>query len=343
MGKPPTPPEIAEEDVQEVLARAARLQAEARRKAVEDGTASIEEVQAVARELDIAPDHVEEAMRALRKEREQERRRKEEEEREQQLAAARRSARWKLAGLLGGGAVIFGGACMGMLALPESCSTSSSEALETPLAAVEAPVAEKSPAPVAEPAGIPAPVPSEASSPAPAAEAPAQEPLQEAPPAPMEAAAADVETPAGTPRRVKLSASKAQLLQRELEGAWELEAYLLRDEGRWMGVPVTRTLERWKFRRVGDFDHVMGEALTFSGNWKIQEGLEGFPLPWRGSEAFLLALENVVGLAGDLSRYKDWHVGVLQEGELALFYAGRGDSPRFGSVTQGHRFVRRVR
>jgi hypothetical protein len=346
--KPPTPPEIPEEDVQELLERAALLQAEARKRAVEDGTASIEEVQAVARELDIAPEHVEAAMRSLREERQKERRRREEEERAGALAAARRSAGWRWAGWMGGGALLFGGACMGVYGLLRGCSALVSEAPAPEATATLSPETPRDAAPERAPASAPPAAPLPKSDPeelpaepeAAGAAAPVEAPAEGAPVAEEQA---PKDTPAGTPRRVKLAAGKAQLLQRELEGAWELQAYLLRDEGRWVGVPVTRTLERWKFRRAGDFEHVMGGALTFSGRWKVQEGVEGFPLPWSGAEAFLLALEDVVGLSGDLSRYKDWHVGVLQDGELALFYAGRGEQPNFGSVTQGHRFARSAR
>jgi hypothetical protein len=209
------------------------------------------------------------------------------------------------------------------------------------------PAAEPVARPVRGSAPLPAPVPPAvpATDPAPAGEDPlVTEPVASADDIVVPDASPDApDRAAGRVRRVPMPPAQALALRRDVEGAWDLRAYVLRDEGRWMTVPVTRAQERWLFRRPGDFEHSMGDPIAFSGRWTVTEALEGFPSPWEGSRVFLLALTEVRGLVLDGGRPRDWHVGVLSEGDLAVFYAGAGPAPDFDAITQGSRFVRGAR
>ncbi len=332
------PEGVPDEDVDEILAEAARLQAAAEARASDDGRATLAEVQAVARELEIAPAHVEAAVRAHHAAREAARR---DAERAKEEREARRT-RWRI----GGGVVLALGlvvaACTGLVSLFRGDPAPDAQAMPAAEPATQ-PAAER----VREPASPPAPVPpvAPATDPAPAREDP--------PPTEPVAASDDVVAPdaspeapdraAGNVRRVPMAPAQALALRRDVEGAWDLRAYVLRDEGRWMTVPVSRAQERWLFRRPGDFEHSMGDPIAFSGRWTVTEALEGFPSPWEGARVFLLALTEVRGLVLDGGRPRDWHVGVLSEGDLAVFYAGAGLAPDFDAITQGSRFVRGAR
>ncbi len=336
---------VPDEDVDDVLARAARLQADAQARAqTDDGRATVDEVKAVARELAIEPTHVETAIRAHNAERAATERR--------QAEAREARKRWLVR--LG----VVTAAVLGLTLLVMTCSGLLSWLRgDTQGAGQPVPPTEPRPAPtateratlvVAPPATEPdtpvvtptaaepaaAPIAAEPSAAPPAAALPAPSPVVASPPDEGVAPATQ------TVRRSPLAPADALALRRDLEGAWDLRAYMLRDEGQWMGVPVTRAQERWLLRRAGDFEHTMGDPIAFSGKWTVTEALEGFPSPWAESRVFLLALTDVRALALDMQRPRDWHVGVLSEGDLLLFYAGAGAAPDFDSIHQGSRFAR---
>jgi hypothetical protein len=292
-------PDIDNDDIPWIIERADAMQAEA--AAEEDSHATVEEVVAVGRELDIEEEYIEQAIEELRR------------ERDPDPEPPERNSSWIPAALAA--AVL----ALGVLwaALPDNTAPSP----EPP----PPPVAEREPSPPAPEA----PPTIEPDPPPPKPPAPEEEGL---PPTLEQTTTPPPTTPAGSDLVSAVAGDWVLVSYHMLKNDSSFEVAVSEGKG-------YETRERWRLRTDGTFLHLMGSDLSFSGRYSVSIP-ETSPVPSVLSDAsrFLLTTTDVHANIPGMERPQEFFIGEVRGERLVLFYMGKEIDPkRLPSQAHGFR------
>ncbi len=156
-----------------------------------------------------------------------------------------------------------------------------------------------------------------------------------------------------TLERRALNAKDAADLSGRITGSWKINGYRLWSGQSYMEVPVKKetpetVAESWLFRANGQFRHVMGGSLWFTGQWEIIDGLWRHGATDEGhSRGYFLIRTSKVQTSFGQVRAEEYFAATFVDGwrDLAIFYLGKDPSSMagykqasaFGSAPYGER------
>lgn len=128
-----------------------------------------------------------------------------------------------------------------------------------------------------------------------------------------------------------------------LAGEWRLHSYRVHMNGDTMDVLVTKTAlkdrERWEFRKSGRFSHRMSKLFGTSGRYTIEPGVEDWVFAEGDDNAFVLHTKNVMTTLGQRPRPHEYFYGTMVDGDLVLHFLGK-ELKGWARHPQGARFRR---
>ena len=143
------------------------------------------------------------------------------------------------------------------------------------------------------------------------------------------------------PKEVAKSEINNASLQAVLQGEWELVSYHLYDDGDYFSVPVTKDKielrEAWNFGE-NRFRHIMDKSLTFSGKYTLLEpvSLPQTPQILQNSSNFTLYCTKISSSFGS-KKEQNYYYGQLTEDQLIIYYLGSKIQSNL-QPKQGHEF-----
>ena len=128
-----------------------------------------------------------------------------------------------------------------------------------------------------------------------------------------------------------------------LEGEWRLHSYRVHMNGDTMDVLVTKTAlkdrERWEFRKSGRFSHRMSKLFGTSGRYTVEPAVVDWLFTEADDKAFVLHTKNVMTTLGQPPRPHEYFYGTMVGDDLVLHFLGK-ELKGWARHPQGARFRR---